>query len=371
VLTFVTGLFCTALADDYLIKPGDTIGVTVLGEAELTRKIVVDPEGNISLPLAGSIAVSGLNPKEAAQLVAKKLRSYFKNPQVSVELVEMAKIPVTVSGEVKAPGIYPVVNGARVIDAITAAGGTTLKADLSKVTITHTGSSESMVVDFNRFMHSADMTSNPVLKSGDAVVVASLEKTSLGMISVIGAVRTPGQYPISRGVTAREAVMMAGGPTELADVRNVQLRRESASQPMPVDITGSGPDNLSLNPIVNPGDVVFVGVLRAVGYFSIQGGVAKPGKYEITGQSITLTEAIAMAGGTAGKPDLTNVSILRPSEKGNQTVAVNADSILSGKAQDVAVKDGDSIYVPPGKEKPRLIEVLSVAISLGWLLFSK
>jgi protein involved in polysaccharide export with SLBB domain len=220
-------------------------------------------------------------------------------------------------------------------------------------------------------MLAADINSNPVLKSGDTVVVASLEKTSLGMISVIGAVRTPGQYPIARGVNAREAVMMAGGPTELADVRNVQLRRESATQPVPVDITGSSPDNPAQNPVVGPGDVVFVGVLRAVGYFSIQGGVAKPGKYEITGQSTTLTQAIAMAGGSAGKPDLTSVSILRPSGTGNQTIAVNADAILSGKSQDVPVKDGDNIYVPAGKENPRYIEMLSVAVSLGWLIFRK
>lgn len=365
-LLLIAGLFCTAYANDYLIKPGDTIGVTVMGEAELTKKVIVDPKGNIALPLMGSIAVANLTPEQAAQLIATKLRSYLKNPQVSIELVEVSKIPVTVSGEVKVPGIYPVANGARVIDAITAAGGTTPKADLSKVTITHAGSSESTVIDFNRFMLYADAGANPILNPGDMIVVASFEKKSLGMISVIGAVRTPGPYPITQGITAREAVMMAGGPTELADIRSVQLRREGASQPVPVDITGSGSDN----PILNPGDVVFIGVLRAMGYFTVQGGVAKPGKYEITGQT-TLTEAIAVAGGTAGKPNLSQVSILRPSGTSNQAIAVNVDDIISGKASDVPIKDGDNIYVPPGKERPRYLEIISVAISLGWLIFKQ
>ena len=99
-------LFCLlgyAYADDYHIKPGDSIGVTVLGETDLTKHVVVDPKGNISIPLINEIHVADLTLSQAAQEITKQLSKFVKSPQVSVELVDSAKMQVTIIGEVKTP----------------------------------------------------------------------------------------------------------------------------------------------------------------------------------------------------------------------------------------------------------------------------
>jgi len=99
--------------------------VDVLGLPELSRQVRVDSNGHIAVPLAGSIDVGGRTPEEIATLVEQRLRqTYVKNPIVSVAVEETVSQTITVDGEVRTPGIYPVLGRMTLMKAVASAQGT-------------------------------------------------------------------------------------------------------------------------------------------------------------------------------------------------------------------------------------------------------
>jgi polysaccharide biosynthesis/export protein len=364
IVTLLLIVLCSlsaCCADDYRIKPGDVLGITVLGEPDLTKHVVVDPKGSISMPLANEVKVLNMTTAQAGQEIAKKLRPFIKKPEVTIELIEAGKAEVAVSGEVRNPGIYPLQNGARLMDAITAAGGYTPKANLSKITVSHSGG-DSVTVNLSEFLMGGEPEANIAVKPGDTIFIPTLDTAIIGTVTVVGAVRQTGPFSITKGMTAKEAIMLAGGPTELADTTKVTVRHEGSNEAVSINYTDPS-SNLELR----PGDVIYVSAQMVLGYYTIQGAVATPGRYEIKGDT-SVTEAIAIAGGVRGRAKLGNVRIVRPSEGTSATIKANVSDILAGRAQNIAVKDMDSIYVPAAKERPDYMQILSVAISLGWLL---
>jgi polysaccharide biosynthesis/export protein len=109
----------------YLVGPFDKISVDVYNVPELTRTVQVDASGKISLPLAGEIAAAGNTPTELAALIADRLRGrYVRNPQVTVN-AETVNQTVTVDGQVRKPGLYPVTGRMTLVRAVATAEGTT------------------------------------------------------------------------------------------------------------------------------------------------------------------------------------------------------------------------------------------------------
>ena len=109
----------------HYVGPFDQISVDVLGLPELSRQVRVDSNGHIAVPLAGSIDVGGRTPEEIAALVEQRLRqTYVKNPIVSVAVEETVSQTITVDGEVRTPGIYPVLGRMTLMKAVASAQGT-------------------------------------------------------------------------------------------------------------------------------------------------------------------------------------------------------------------------------------------------------
>ncbi len=93
----------------HLIGPFDKISVEVLGLPELSRQVQADASGHVQLPMAGSIDVTGQSPEQLARTIEQRLAArYVRDPQVTVGIVETVSQTVTVDGEVRQPGIYPV-----------------------------------------------------------------------------------------------------------------------------------------------------------------------------------------------------------------------------------------------------------------------
>ena len=369
-LAFLTTLavLCSysAVAEDYLIKPGDTLNLIVLGEADFTRHIVVNPQGTVTLPLINDMKVTGMTTMQAAEEIAGQLKKFIKNPQVSVELLDAGKIQVTVSGEVKNPGLVALPYGARLIDVIMAVGGYTPTADLSEVKVSHPGSESSATVDLSKFLLSGDSETNIMVASGDTVFVPSSEGT-IGSILVLGAVLQAGSRPLTQGMTVREAIMAAGGPTPLADLNNITLRHEGSADTTPIDYAKVISGDIAANPQLKPGDVIMIAAKELLGSYTIGGGVGAPARYDLKGKT-TITEAIAIAGGVKGGAKLNEVKILRSSGDQAQTLIAKVKDIYSGKSPNIQVQDGDNIWVPEAGQKTDMMKVLSIAVSLGWLL---
>jgi len=120
------------------LQPGDKIRVTVYGEDKLGGDYQIDQSGQISLPLAGTVAAVGLTQAELEQALAKKFRSeYLKSPKVTVTIATLQ--PFYMMGEVQKPGEYPYRSGLNVLTAVAIAGGPTYHASRTTVEIQRRG----------------------------------------------------------------------------------------------------------------------------------------------------------------------------------------------------------------------------------------
>src|ERR1700754_2793703 len=106
----------------YQIAAGDRIGVTVIGQPDLSGEATVDQGGNLRLPIVGDIRAVNLSPSELEKSIANSLeQGYVRNPVVSVRIAEYR--PIYVLGMVRAPGSSPYREGLSVLGAIARAGG--------------------------------------------------------------------------------------------------------------------------------------------------------------------------------------------------------------------------------------------------------
>jgi protein involved in polysaccharide export with SLBB domain len=120
------------------LQPGDRIKVTVYGEDNLNGVYDIDPAGNVSLPLAGTLRAAGRTKADLQRQITAKYKSdYLQAPKVTVDVVAFR--PFYVMGEVEHPGEFAYRSDLNVLSATTLAGGLTYRASRSTVLIKHPG----------------------------------------------------------------------------------------------------------------------------------------------------------------------------------------------------------------------------------------
>jgi polysaccharide export outer membrane protein len=157
----------------YLIGPFDKLKIDVFGIQELSDKEVqVDASGRLSFPLTGSVEASGKTPTELAQLLEEQLRGrYVRNPQVTVNLEETVSQVITVDGQVKEPGPYPVLGRMTLMRAIARAKGAGEFARLDDVVIFRTVQGQRMAALYNLQAFRRGAYDDPEVFANDVVIV--------------------------------------------------------------------------------------------------------------------------------------------------------------------------------------------------------
>src|SRR5215475_6849460 len=108
---------------EFQLGPEDVIEVTIYQDKELDRTVPVRPDGKISLPLIGEMPASGKTVTDLQKEIAQRLKQFVADPTVTVVVKEVNSPKVSVSGEVKNPGMYKINYRATLLDAIALAGG--------------------------------------------------------------------------------------------------------------------------------------------------------------------------------------------------------------------------------------------------------
>ncbi len=250
-------------AGEYRIGSGDVLDVDVFGLDELDRKVRVQRDGQISLPLLGVFAVAGLNLEDAELLIAGMLRErrLVRDPQVSIFVEELVSRGVTVQGAVVDPGVYQLIGSRSLLEVIGEAGGVREDSGAQVLVLrTEAGSERKLDFDLEALIAGNDLSLNVPLLPGDIVMVPFSRRLT---VYVTGAVENPGPvaYQSSEGITALQAITAAGGPTQRANLRSVHILRK---QP------GGGQERIKVNvkkiqsgkvddPVLEKNDTVVVG----------------------------------------------------------------------------------------------------------------
>ncbi len=163
----------TALDRPYRVGPFDKLSIDVFGIEELRgREVQVDASGRISFPLVGTVEASGKTPGEIEEAIEAQLRGkYIRNPQVTVNLRETVSQVVTIGGEVKKPGLFPVVGRMTLMRAIATAEGTTEFAKKREVVVFRTtgGQKYAALYDLNAIQRGN--YADPEIYANDVVMV--------------------------------------------------------------------------------------------------------------------------------------------------------------------------------------------------------
>ena len=159
----------------YLLRPADRISVSVFREPEFSLEAVqIGVEGNVSLPMLGSIPAAGMTAKQFEQDVTRRLAAVgLKSPMVSVNIAEYASHLVTVEGAVGEPGVYTFQPGSRLSSAIAMAKGPKRTAKVDQVAVFRESPEGIMVAKFDYGQMKQGVMLDPVLEPGDRVVMGT------------------------------------------------------------------------------------------------------------------------------------------------------------------------------------------------------
>jgi polysaccharide biosynthesis/export protein len=157
----------------YLIGPFDKLEIDVFGIEELSkREVQTDASGRISFPLAGIIEAAGRTPAEVEDELESRLRTrYVRDPQVTVNLKETVSQVITVDGQVKEPGLYPVIGKMTLMRAVATAKGTAEFAKLDDVVIFRTVKGQELAALYNLKAIRRGNYEDPEVFANDVVIV--------------------------------------------------------------------------------------------------------------------------------------------------------------------------------------------------------
>ncbi|WP_299734739.1 polysaccharide biosynthesis/export family protein [uncultured Endozoicomonas sp.] len=119
----------------YELGAGDKISISVYGEDDMEKELILTDAGTVSYPFLGEFKAKGLTVGQLESLITKRLKDgYFIDPRVSVSIKEYRKF--FVSGEVKSPGGFSFEPGLTLEKAVALAGGFTQRASKSNIMVT-------------------------------------------------------------------------------------------------------------------------------------------------------------------------------------------------------------------------------------------
>lgn len=162
----------------YVLSPNDQVAVEVFGEDDLRTAGRLNAEGNLSLPLLGSVRLSGLTLTQAtARVTELYARDYLVNPKVNVMLVSYAKRRFTVLGQVNRPGSFEMPDGSPggidLLEAVAMAGGYTRIAAPERITVRRRGPTgdEILKVNGKQLARGGGANSSFKVQPGDTITV--------------------------------------------------------------------------------------------------------------------------------------------------------------------------------------------------------
>jgi polysaccharide biosynthesis/export protein len=246
----------------FVLGPEDLLSISVWGNKELTiMEMPVRPDGTISYPLIGDLMAWGLTPAQLKKSITIKLRKYITDASVTVIVTAINSINISVAGEVNTPGTYKVNRPVTLMHMFSVVGGFTQKADLRKSYLLRNGRKQN--VNIHALVKEDDFSQNIWLKPNDLIFIHDNFESR---VNITGEVKLPQVITYQEGMTVMDAVLMAGGLTDIAKANSTQIYRRVGGKSLKQNtrkikieldkVIFEG--DLSKNILLKPGDIIHV-----------------------------------------------------------------------------------------------------------------
>jgi polysaccharide export outer membrane protein len=246
-------------AADYNIGAQDTLQITLFNippsEVGVTPRItdvLVNQNGNISLPLLGDIHVAGMTTSAAEEELRQRYVTYIREPQVGVQVKEYRSQRVSVVGAVNHPGVLSLTGPKTLVDVLALAGGVSEKAS-GQIHLSRQGQ-EGYIINLVELTENA-AAHNLLVQADDVINVPKA-----GQFFVYGAINKPGSYSLDRPYRLTQALAVAGGPDDsLAQLSDVTIIRSSTNKEKETLVVNlANAVSATIDPIVEPDDVIVI-----------------------------------------------------------------------------------------------------------------
>ena len=157
----------------FTLGPGDIIEISVWKDQDLTRQVIVQPDGFVSFPLIGQVMAAGRTIPAIRDEISKRLKEFITTPTVTVLPLKIESYKIYVIGKVNKPGVFVVLPSVTVMQALSMAGGTNPFANLGDISILRQGPKGQTRIrfDYKAVAKGEKLGQNIELQSGDVVVV--------------------------------------------------------------------------------------------------------------------------------------------------------------------------------------------------------
>jgi protein involved in polysaccharide export with SLBB domain len=270
------------IGPDYVLGAGDGLTINLWGGISQSFNRVIDREGKIALPEAGSLVVAGLTLQQARSNIESALKQQYHNAQVDVTIGRLRTVRVYVVGDVQRPGAYDVSSLSTPLNAIYEAGGPTSVGSL-RIVRHYRGQQLVREVDLYDFFLRGQRMDDERLQAGDTLLIPP----SGPQVAIFGMVKRPAIYELKASATLKDVLDNAGGVTVAAALNHITIDRiDPNKQRETVTLESSATDTpqATLAQIasfaVKDGDRVHVAAIlpyseRAI---YVEGHVTRPGK---------------------------------------------------------------------------------------------
>ena len=361
----------------YILGAGDRLRVDVFGVPQYSGEYLVLLDGTVNLQVIGHVNVGGLSLPQAQALISSQYAPFLTQPLVTLVLLEPRPVQVAVSGEVNRPGSYTLVGEAgrlfpTLTEALSLAGGVTQAAGVGQVQIQR--GVRTFTVDLLDLAGNGTIEQDPVLLDGDSIWIPTAESFDAErsriiesatfspaanepiQIAIVGEVFRPGPYTVNSqgGVevppTVTQAIEVAGGITDLADIRRIEVRRLTRSGAQTIEVNlwellQSG--DLAQDIILQAGDTIAIPTARDIDPTEVEtlasasfspdtiqvnvvGEVIRPGPVDVP-PNTPLNQALLVAGG---------FDPVRASDSSVELLRLNPDGTVSRREITIDFEQG-------------------------------
>ena len=231
------------------LGPGDSLNLHVFGQPDMDSVITVSDNGTINVPLVGSVQVLGLSGDQAARRIEIALKDgrFFVDPHVTLTVTQSLSQRVSVLGEVKTPGRYPIDSRTSIPELLAEAGDRTPDASSTIYVLRPdaSGNTKRYPIDIQSLTGAAK-AAGVTLRAGDTLYVPRAEQ-----FYIQGEVQKPGKYALVPNLTVLQAISIGGGLTPKGSNRRFDIKRAGPKGQQ--ETIKARPDDLIL-----PDDVIVV-----------------------------------------------------------------------------------------------------------------
>ena len=208
------------IGPDYVLGTGDGLTINLWGGISQNFARVIDREGKIALPEAGSLVVAGLTLQQARSTIENALKPQYHNAQVDVTIARLRTVRVYVVGDVQRPGAYDVSSLSTPLNAIYQAGGPTSVGSL-RIVRHYRGQQLIREVDLYSFLLNGVRMDDERLQAGDTLLIPPAGP----QVAIFGMVKRPAIYELKGSSTLKDILDDAGGATVAAALDHITIER--------------------------------------------------------------------------------------------------------------------------------------------------